>query len=92
QTMNMELEQLCNDAIRVKLFNVTSVSSNYVVAFNTYKTMEEDNDVLNYRIKYKIGLHLLSGVGCQQDINNGFRKIVEAANFLPDAKYWIKKT
>ncbi|CAG8849195.1 19108_t:CDS:1, partial [Gigaspora margarita] len=58
------------NAIRVKLFNVTSVSSNYVVAFNTYKTME-DNDVLNYRIKYKIGLHLLSGVGCQQDINNG---------------------
>ncbi|CAG8837562.1 10357_t:CDS:1, partial [Gigaspora margarita] len=49
------------NAIRMKLFNVTSVSSNNVVAFNTYKTLEDDN-VLNYRIKYKIGLHLLSGV------------------------------
>ncbi|CAG8823737.1 42867_t:CDS:2, partial [Gigaspora margarita] len=37
-------------------------------------------------------LYLLSGVGCQQDINNSFRKIVKAMNFhIPNAKYWIQK-
>ncbi|CAG8785974.1 14003_t:CDS:1, partial [Racocetra fulgida] len=79
--------------IRMKLFNATSASSNHDVAFNTYKEIEDDdNDALNYRIKYKIGLHYLSGVGCEQDIDNGYRKIVEAENFhLPDAKSWINK-
>ncbi|RIB24362.1 hypothetical protein C2G38_2031968 [Gigaspora rosea] len=53
---------------------------------------DDDNDALNYRIKYKIELYYLSGVGCEQDIDNGYRKIVEAENFhLPDAKSWINK-
>ncbi|CAG8848582.1 34470_t:CDS:1 [Gigaspora margarita] len=79
--------------IRVKLFNATTASINYDAVFKVYKeTEDDDNDVLNSRIKYKLGLHYLSGVGCKQDINNGYKKIVEASKFhLPDAKYWIKE-
>ncbi|KAF0536890.1 hypothetical protein F8M41_008941 [Gigaspora margarita] len=55
--------------------------------------MEDDcNDALNYRIKYKIGLCLLSGVGCTQEIDKGYKKIVEAESLgLPDAKSWLNK-
>ncbi|CAG8684711.1 2903_t:CDS:2, partial [Dentiscutata erythropus] len=50
------------------------------------------DDSLNYRIKYKIGLHFLSGFGCKQDIGNSYRKIVEANNHgLPNSKLWISK-
>ncbi|CAG8463810.1 2797_t:CDS:1, partial [Dentiscutata heterogama] len=52
----------------------------------------EDDDTLNYQIKYKLGLHLLSGVGCKEEIDKGYKKIVEAASLgLPDAKSWINK-
>ncbi|CAG8807217.1 12310_t:CDS:1 [Gigaspora margarita] len=80
-------------SIRAKLFNVTSASCNYVKVFKTYKEMEDDyDDVLNYRIKYKIGLHYLSGVDCEQDFDKGYRKIVDAKNLgLLDANIWINK-
>ncbi|CAG8753994.1 44934_t:CDS:1, partial [Gigaspora margarita] len=80
-------------SIRAKLFNVISASCNYVKAFKTYKKMKDDyDDVLNYRIKYKIGLYYLSGVSCEQDIDKGYRKIVDAKNLgLSDANIWINK-
>ncbi|CAG8640744.1 24237_t:CDS:1, partial [Dentiscutata erythropus] len=68
-----------------------SDSSEHEKAFITYKVME-DYDTLNYRIKYKLGLHLLSGVSCKEEIDKGYKKIVEAASLdLPDAKSWINK-
>ncbi|CAG8668616.1 13959_t:CDS:1 [Racocetra fulgida] len=80
-------------SIRSKLFNVIADSSDYENAFKTYQKMEDDVlDVFSYRIKYKIGLHLLSGISCTKDVNKGYRKIVEAGNFgLPDAILLINK-
>ncbi|CAG8845213.1 17352_t:CDS:1, partial [Gigaspora margarita] len=80
-------------SIRLKLFKVISDSSEHEKAFNTYKAMEDDcNDTLNYRIKYKIELYLLFGVSCKEEIDKGYKKIVEAESLgLPDTKSWINK-
>ncbi|CAG8487614.1 17087_t:CDS:2 [Gigaspora margarita] len=58
------------------------------LAFNIYKAIEDDcNDTLNYQIKYKIGLHLLSGASCKEEIDKGYKKIVEAESLgLSDIK------
>ncbi|CAG8674658.1 6131_t:CDS:2 [Gigaspora margarita] len=52
----------------------------YKSAKNTINNqdLDDDNNVLNSRIKYKLGLLYLSGVGCNQDIDNGYKKIVKA--------------
>ncbi|CAG8664215.1 31163_t:CDS:1, partial [Racocetra persica] len=80
-----------NQSIRSKLFIVIAASTDYKNSFKTYKKIE-DNDVLSYRIKYKIGLHLLSGVECNKDVDKDYMKIVEPGNFgLLDAISWINK-
>ncbi|CAG8809561.1 35397_t:CDS:1, partial [Gigaspora margarita] len=80
-------------SIQLKLFKVISDSSEYKKAFNTYKAIEDYcNNTLNYRIKYKIGLHLLSGVSCKKEIDKGYKKIGEVESLgLSDAKSWINK-
>ncbi|KAF0544546.1 hypothetical protein F8M41_002691 [Gigaspora margarita] len=43
----------------------------------------------NHIVAFK--LHFFFGVSCKQNIDNGYRKIIEASNHgLPDIQLWIK--
>ncbi|CAG8857509.1 37302_t:CDS:1, partial [Gigaspora margarita] len=73
------------------LFQVVSSSSDYKDAFLTYdKIKNEGNDDFKCQVKFKMGLHLLAGVGCKQSIAEGCKHIIEAEHLgLFPAKRWI---
>ncbi|RIB04879.1 hypothetical protein C2G38_2221171 [Gigaspora rosea] len=76
----------------LKLFQVVSDSLDYEDAFVTYdKIKNEGNDDFKRQVKFKMGLHLLAGAGCEQNTAKGCKLIIEAErlDFFP-AKRWAK--
>ncbi|CAG8484747.1 11763_t:CDS:2 [Gigaspora margarita] len=63
------------------------------IIYNKYKHAKLDFQKNNHNEKqYYNRLHYLSGVGCKQNIEYGYRLISEASDYgLPDAKLWMKK-
>ncbi|CAG8793498.1 1700_t:CDS:1, partial [Racocetra persica] len=46
--------------------------SDYKNAFVTYdKIKDEGNDNFKFQVKFKMGLHLLAGAGCKENIAKG---------------------
>ncbi|CAG8458495.1 30965_t:CDS:1 [Gigaspora margarita] len=74
----------------LKLFQAVSNSSDYNDAFVIYdKIKNEGNDGFKCEVKFKMGLHLLAGAGCKQNIVEGCKLVIEAERLgsLP-AKKW----
>ncbi|CAG8743373.1 2908_t:CDS:1, partial [Dentiscutata erythropus] len=64
--------------------------SDYKNAFVTYDKIKDDgNDNFKRQVKFKMGLHLLAGAGCEENIAKGVKLIIEAERlgFYP-AKKW----
>ncbi|CAG8789308.1 26715_t:CDS:2 [Dentiscutata erythropus] len=75
-----------------KLFQTVAASSDYNDAFMMYKKIkDEGNNDFKRQIKFKMGLHLLAGVGCYKNIAEGCKFIIEAGRLgLSDAIRWTK--
>ncbi|RIB01662.1 hypothetical protein C2G38_2230119 [Gigaspora rosea] len=71
---------------------MSNSAKDYEDAFVTYdKIKNEGNDDFKRQVKFKMGLHLLAGAGCEQNTAKGCKLIIEAErlDFVP-AKRWAK--
>ncbi|CAG8799584.1 36276_t:CDS:1 [Racocetra persica] len=76
---NFKAEEARYQIVLLKLFQTVAFSSDYQDAFVTYeKIKDEGNDDFKCQVKFKMGLHLLAGVGCYKNIAEGCKFIIEA--------------
>ncbi|CAG8641897.1 24410_t:CDS:1, partial [Gigaspora margarita] len=74
-----------------RLFKVAKASKDEKEAFKVLqKIQNEGNDFHKSQVKYKLGMRILGGVGCIQDITEAQSLIEEASNLgLAAAIAWI---
>ncbi|CAG8856363.1 14850_t:CDS:1, partial [Gigaspora margarita] len=75
-----------------RLFKVANASDDEQEAFKfLQKIQDEGNNFNKSQVKNKLGMRLLGGFGCKQDIREAQRLIEEASNLgLTAANVWIK--